>query len=85
MPDDTKNAPRPECYSVMPALVAGIHVFLPASRPDKTWMAGTTPRRTFHTTETAPAAGVRDNCLKPVSRFVRIPDFTMQAELFPVI
>ena len=31
-------------YSVMPALVAGIHVFF--ARPQKTWMAGTSPAMT---------------------------------------
>jgi hypothetical protein len=30
----------------MPALVAGIHVFLPSSRQPKTWMAGTSPAMT---------------------------------------
>jgi len=32
-------------FSVMPALVAGIHVFA-ASRERKTWMAGTSPAMT---------------------------------------
>src|SRR4051794_35270538 len=32
-------------WLVMPALIAGIHVFLPA-QPSKTWMAGTSPAMT---------------------------------------
>jgi hypothetical protein len=31
---------------VMPALVAGIHVFLLALQQSKTWMAGTSPAMT---------------------------------------
>jgi len=31
---------------VMPALVAGIHVFLAAAQRGKTWMAGTSPAMT---------------------------------------
>jgi hypothetical protein len=36
---------RPTLNFVMPGLVPGIHVFLPAS---KTWMAGTSPDKPRH-------------------------------------
>jgi hypothetical protein len=35
------------CYSVMPALGAGIHVFLSLVTASKTWMAGTSPAMTL--------------------------------------
>ena len=39
-------------FSVMPALVAGIHVF--AAAPRKTWMAGTSPAMTNEVPEQFP-------------------------------
>src|SRR5258708_29068788 len=42
----------------MPALVAGIHVFLPSSRQPKTWMAGTSPAMTVEGGSVHPARSV---------------------------
>jgi hypothetical protein len=33
-------------FTVVPALVAGIHVFLAVLQPSKAWMAGTSPAMT---------------------------------------
>jgi hypothetical protein len=39
-------------FTVMPAFVAGIHVFLAVLQPGKAWMAGTSPAMTTERDQT---------------------------------
>jgi hypothetical protein len=45
MPSNERGPGRARAF-VMPALVAGIHVFLAEVQPSKAWMAGTSPAMT---------------------------------------